>query len=154
MPTHQLIRPAGQSVEFGRRPVDLVLSPDGRSLYVKDSHGFVVIDTATWKIRQELAFNGGGGSVHGLVVTRDGSRLYATTAHDILWEAKVLPDGNLELGRKLTFPVAGGGKAISSDSRARKMLNNLSCKILHCLTRVRRDCPCTANRIILLTSTR
>lgn len=122
--THQLLHPAGQSVEFSGRPVDLALSPDGRTLYVKDNRGFQVIDTATWKIRQTLAFNGGGGSVHGLVVTRDGSRLYATTAQDFLWEAKVATDGKLELGRKLAFPGPRGGKephlaglALSPDER-------------------------------------
>ncbi len=52
--THQMIRPAGQSVEFGGRPVDLVASPDGRTLYVKDHRGLVVIDAATWRIRQEF----------------------------------------------------------------------------------------------------
>jgi len=108
--THQLLHPAGQSVEFGGRPVDLALSPDGGTLYVKDNRGFQVIDTATWKIQQTLTFNGGGGSVHGLMITRDGSRLYATTANEILWEAKTAPDGKLELGRKLTFPGPGGGK--------------------------------------------
>lgn len=122
--TLQLLHPAGQSVEFSGRPVDLALSPDGRTLYVKDNRGFQVIDTATWKIRQTLAFNGGGGSVHGLVVTRDGSRLYATTAQDFLWEAKVATDGKLELGRKLAFPGPRGGKephlaglALSPDER-------------------------------------
>ena len=81
--THQLIRPAGQSVEFGGRPVDLVASPDGRTIYVKDSRGLVVIDAATWQIRQELKFSAGGSSVHGIVVTRDGSRIFATTSQDI-----------------------------------------------------------------------
>ena len=108
--THQWLRPAGESVEFGGRPVDLALSPDGRTLYVKDNRGFQVIDTATWKIRQTLGFNGGSGSVHGLAVTRDGSRLFATTSQDILWEAKTTSDGKLELGRKLTVPGPGGAK--------------------------------------------
>src|SRR5690349_20169847 len=33
--TKQFIRPAGKSVEFRGRPVDLVLSPDGKTVYVK-----------------------------------------------------------------------------------------------------------------------
>ena len=57
------------------RPADLVLSPDGRTVYVKDSRGLVVIDPVTWQIRQELKFSAGGSSVHGVVVTRDGDRL-------------------------------------------------------------------------------
>ena len=124
MATHQLIRPAGQSVEFGGRPVDLALSTDGRTIYVKDNRGLVVIDPATWKIQQELRFSAGGSSVHGIVVTRDGSRIYATAAQDILWEIKVAPNGKLEPGRKLTLPGPGGkgnsapgGLALSSDEQ-------------------------------------
>ena len=122
-PTHQLIRPAGQSVEFNGRPVDLVASPDGRTIYVKDNLGLVVIDAETWQIQQELKFSAGGSSVHGIVVTRDGSRIYATTSQNILWEIEVL-DGKAKLGRKLTVPGpdgAGnpvlGGLALSPDEK-------------------------------------
>src|SRR5512143_3371857 len=108
MATHQLIRPAGESVELGGRPLDLALAPDGRTLYVKDNRGLVVIDAATWQIRQELKFNAGGSSVHGIVVTHDGARVFATTSQDILWEAKVTPEGKLALGRKLALKGPGG----------------------------------------------
>ena len=33
--TKQLIRPAGESLEFSGRPVDLLLAPDKKNLYVK-----------------------------------------------------------------------------------------------------------------------
>ena len=80
--TRQVIRPAGESLEFGGRPVDLVLSGDGKTLYVKDNHGLVVVDTSAWEIRQELRFGDKtGGSMHGITVTRDGYRVYATTAN-------------------------------------------------------------------------
>src|ERR1043166_2817131 len=122
--THQWIRPAGQSVEFGGRPVDLAASPDGHTLYVKDNRGLVVIDAATWRIRQEFKFNGGGGSVHGIAVTRDGSRIYATTPQDILWEIATTASGTLEEGRKLVLPGPGGkgdpvlaGLALSADEK-------------------------------------
>ncbi len=122
--THQMLRPAGQTVEFAARPVDLAVAPDGRALYVKDSRGLVVIDPASWQIRQELKFSAGGSSVHGIVVTRDGSRVFATTAQDLLWEAKTTPGGRLELGRKLTVKGPGGrgyaapaGLALSPDEK-------------------------------------
>jgi len=120
--THQLIRPAGQTVEFSGRRVDLALSSDARTLYVKDNHGIVVVDAATWRIRQELKFSEGGGSVHGVLVSRDGSRIYATTPQSILWEAKTTAAGKVELGRKITLPGPGGsghsapgGLALSPD---------------------------------------
>ena len=54
VPNGQLLRPAGESLAFGGRPVDLALSPDGATLYAKDNRGLLVLDTATWKLRQTL----------------------------------------------------------------------------------------------------
>jgi len=123
--THQVIRPAGKSVEFGGRPVDMVLSPDGKTLYVKDNRGLVVIETHNWKIRQELKFERGGGSMHGITVNRDGSRVYATTAQNILFEGKISPtDGRVSWSRRIILTGPGGngnshacGLAISSNGK-------------------------------------
>ena len=123
-PTHQLLKPAGDSVEFGGRPVDLTLSPDERTVYVKDNRGLVVIDAASWQVRQELKFTAGGSSVHGLAITRDGARLFASTAQDILWELKVDAEGKVVHNRKLTLPGPGGkgnsdpcGLSLSADEK-------------------------------------
>jgi YVTN family beta-propeller protein len=108
VPTRQLIRPAGRSVEFNGRPVDLALSPDGASVYVKDNRGLVVLDTATWTVRQELAFPTGGGSMHGIAISRDGNRLYLTTAQNALHEATRRTDGSWEWSRAISLPGPGG----------------------------------------------
>jgi YVTN family beta-propeller protein len=120
--THQLIRPAGESVEFNGRPVDLVASPDGRTLYVKDNRGLAVLDAESWQVRQELKF--GATSTHGIVVTRDGSRVLLTGSHTIVWEVAKKSDGKFEVGRKISLPVqkgkgnhAFGGLALSSDEK-------------------------------------
>ena len=124
--TGQLIHPAGESVGFKGRPVDLALSPDGRRLYVKDNRGLVVIDTASWKLQQELAFprRTGGGSMHGIAVSRDGKRVYATTAEAALHEAAVGDDGKLAWVRQITLPGPDGkgashatGIALASDGK-------------------------------------
>ena len=122
--TGQDLHPAGDSLEFGGRPVDLVLSPDGNTLYVKDNRGLVVVDAAAWKIRQQLSFPEGGGSVHGILVNRAGSRIYVTTAHQLLWEAQVKEDGMVSWSRSLAVPGPGGkgnshacGMALSPDER-------------------------------------
>lgn len=124
VPTRQVIRPAGESLEFGGRPVDLMLSPDGQNLYVKDNRGLVVVDVQAWKIRQETSFPEGGGSMHGIAITRDGSLVYATTAQDLLWEAKVAEDGTVSWGRKISLPGPSGkgnshacGIALSPDEK-------------------------------------
>ncbi|MBI3852369.1 MAG: bifunctional YncE family protein/alkaline phosphatase family protein [Verrucomicrobia bacterium] len=122
--TYQVLHAAGQSLQFGGRPVDLALSPDKQTLYVKDDRGLVVIDVETWTIRQELKFIAGGGSTHGIAVTRDGTRLFLTTAQNILWEAKLGEDGKMLWGRKIILPGPGGsgnshvgGIALSKDEK-------------------------------------
>jgi len=120
--THQLLRPAGQSVEFGGRPIDLVLSPDRRTLYVKDNRGLVVIDVDSWKVRQELKLPAGGSSTHGIVITRDGTRLFVTSAQTNLFEAVINADGKVAWGKKIVLRgpkgndhVHAGGLALSND---------------------------------------
>lgn len=125
-PTHQLLRPAGQVLSFPGRPVDLTLSPDGRTLFVKDMRSLITIDVQDWKIRQQLRLKEGGASPHGLAVSRDGTRVYLTGSENALWEAFVAPDGKTSWSRKIALPGPEGkgnsapsGIAISPDgSRA------------------------------------
>lgn len=121
--TGQLVRPSGSIVTVRGRPVDLVVSPDGRYAYVKDNRGIVVIDAGVWQLHQELAFPAGGGSMHGIAVSADGKRVYATTAQDLLCEARVEAAGHLTWVRLLTMPVPTIGGAshpcgIALDDRA------------------------------------
>ena len=107
--TAQLLRPAGESVEFGGRPVDMALAPDGKTLYLKDNRGLVAVDAATWKLKQQLAFpDGNGGSLHGIAVSGDGTRVYATTAGKTLCQATVAPDGALSWTRQIALPGPDG----------------------------------------------
>src|SRR5581483_2199079 len=107
LPTRQLIRAAGRTLEFGGRPIDLALSPDGKTLYAKDNRGLVVVKVADWKVIQELPLEGGT-SLHGVVVRRDGARVYATGAQSQLAEAEVLPDGALRWKRQILLPGPEG----------------------------------------------
>ncbi|HWE03794.1 MAG TPA: alkaline phosphatase family protein [Tepidisphaeraceae bacterium] len=104
--TEQLIRPAGVVVEFNGRPVDLVVAPDGKSVYVKDNRGLVVIDQPTWTVRQQIPV--GGGSMHGIAVSGDGRGIYLTTAGETLWEGKVAADARVSEGRKIRLPGPDG----------------------------------------------
>jgi YVTN family beta-propeller protein len=105
VPTRQLVRPAGSSVEFSGRPVDLVLSPDGRTVYVKTDRSLVVIDVPSWQIKQNLALGSAGkGSYHGVAVTRDGSKLYLTTSGSAVLEVTIDKSGSASLGRTLEVP--------------------------------------------------
>lgn len=117
--TLQRLRPAGQSVEFSGRPVDLVLSADGLRLYGKDNRGLVVFDTTDWKVVQELAFpDKTGGSMHGIAVSGDGKTVWATTAQNQIHEAKVGEDGKLGWARSILLPGPKAGEAVHATGLA------------------------------------
>jgi YVTN family beta-propeller protein len=105
VPTRQLIRPAGRVVEFGGRPVSLVVSADGGRIYVKDNHSIVAIDPAAGAVggvRQELPYAAReGGSMHGLAISADGAKLYVTTTLNRLREIEVGKDGKMSWGRAI-----------------------------------------------------
>lgn len=103
--TWQIVRPAGDTIALHGRPIDLVLAPDGKTLFVKDNRGLVVLDAATWTLRQELKFPASGGSLHGIVVSRDGRRIYATNATELLMEATVGANGRLTWTREMHLPA-------------------------------------------------
>lgn len=120
--TGQLLRPAGDSLQFAGRPLDMVLSPDGRTLYVKDNRGIVVVDVETWKVRQELPVARGGSSMQGIAVSPDGKRVYLSNAASQLLEAVLQADSRLQWGRRIDMPPpsVGGesypcGVALSAD---------------------------------------
>ena len=124
LPTAQTIHPAGKIAPFKSRPVDFVLSPDGRFLYVKTNRGVVGIATDTLSVAQELAFPSSGGSMHGIAISADGKRLYATNAASQLCEAAVDAKGVLTWTRQIDLLGSdhGGasypcGIALSADSR-------------------------------------
>ncbi|MDX1934014.1 MAG: bifunctional YncE family protein/alkaline phosphatase family protein [Capsulimonadales bacterium] len=107
--TGQTIRSVGEVLTYSGRPVDMALSPDGKTLYLKDDKGFVRIDTDTWKLRQRLAFPGeGGGSLHGITVRPDGKRVFASGAGNTVWEAAVAADGSLSISRGISLPGPEG----------------------------------------------
>lgn len=123
LPTAQLVQPEGRTVEFAGRPVDVALSPDGTYVYAKDNRGFVVIDAGTWTVVQELKFPGGGGSMTGITVTRDGKHVYATTSKDALVDAVRSEDGQLKIAREIPLPARNGhsfpcGVVLAPDEKA------------------------------------
>lgn len=120
--TGQTLRPAGDSLVIPSRPVDLTLSPDGKTIYLKDNEGVKAIDTAQWVLKESLSFPSGGGSMHGIAVSRDGRHLYATNAENLLAEAEIGKDGTLTWSRQIALPGPDGrgaadpcGIALSAD---------------------------------------
>lgn len=122
IPSSQYIHPLGTTVGINGRPVDLVLTADGKTAYGKSGRTVAVIDVETWEIRQQIGYPGGSGSPYGITVTRDGSLVYVTTAQDKLLEAKVSEDGRLFWNRIITLPsrrnnACPTGIALSGDEK-------------------------------------
>jgi len=117
LPSRQILRAAGRQVQFAGRPVDLVLSPDGQTVYIKNMRNLLVVDAAGWWIRQTLAFPGGGASMHGVAVSPDGSHIYATGTGNELYEWAVSSNNLVSFVRTIALP--GGsypcGLAIAGD---------------------------------------
>lgn len=108
VPTMQLVRPAGDTIELNGRPVDIALSPDGARLIAKDHRGLVVVDVTKWAVTAELKFAGKGGSPIGLAISRDGARVFATSADDSLHEFALAADGTASKSRTIKLPGPSG----------------------------------------------
>lgn len=105
LPTGQHIAPAGEHITINARPVDLAISANKQWLYAKTNRGVAVFDLQRWALHQELPFGKDiGGSIHGLAVSHDGARVYATTAQRHLYEFQVNPDGRLDISRIIDLP--------------------------------------------------
>ncbi len=109
MATGQFIKPLGQSLVFNGRPVDIAVHPNGKWLYVKEDRGLTVVDIATWKVVQELASKGGA-SHTGLVINREGTKLYFSNSGSAIHEGDIAADGKVAWKRDLTLakPKVGG----------------------------------------------
>jgi YVTN family beta-propeller protein len=103
----QFIQPAGDTLSFSGRAIDLALSPDGRSVFVKYDRGVLVVDPETWKIRQQVGI-GEGSSINGIAVRRNGIRVYVTANYNTLWDGDVSSSGSLTFARKVTLLGKGG----------------------------------------------
>ena len=100
VPTDQKLAPAGQTVNFPARPLDLALS--GNELAVKTSHGLLFIDVRTGKIDQTLALpndlvdypkNLGGNGLTGIVWSGSGKRVWSPDGFGVLRSATIGPVG-------------------------------------------------------------
>ncbi len=108
IPTLQLLRPAGVWVDVPGRPRDMVLSQDGRFLYVKNlsrsQHlSLAVIDVDRRELVQLLEDSNEAHSYHGIALSGDGRRLYTSVDESGIWEAKVGPDGKISWSRKIAL---------------------------------------------------
>jgi YVTN family beta-propeller protein len=105
IPSRQILRAAGQQVQFAGRPVDLAFSPIRNAVYLKNMNNLVVVDTGSWTVTQTLSYPGSGASMHGITVSRDGSHVYVTGAGNELYEGLVATNGVVRFARTIALPA-------------------------------------------------
>ncbi len=120
IPSKQILRAAGKQIQFGGRPVDLVLSPDGKFIYIKNINNLLVVEAATWTLVQTASYPGSGASMHGIAMRHSGSHIYVTGAGNELYEWAVAANGTVTFSRTITmpadsYPAYPCGLAISAD---------------------------------------
>jgi YVTN family beta-propeller protein len=117
VPTKQILRAAGQSLQFGGRPVDLALSPDGKFVFVKNINNLLVVDAATWTLLQTAGYPASGASLHGIAVSKNGTHVYVSGAGNELYDWIVATNGTVTFARTIAMPAGSYpcGIAISSD---------------------------------------
>ncbi len=106
--TGQLVHPAGDTVELPARPVDMVRSPDGRFVFLKENKGITVLDAAAWTILQQLSLGDDPSSMTGLAISTDGKTLYTTDATTGLHVLAIAADGKLSKSKRITLPGPDG----------------------------------------------
>lgn len=107
VPTSQVLTPAGKQLTFPGRPVDLLLSEDGKELFVKNRQDLLVVDVEQQRVKQTLPTPKQGDrrpgfSVVGLV--QRGNRLYASDAKSQVRVAERQADGSFAWGTALDLP--------------------------------------------------
>lgn len=105
-PTGMLLRPAGKTIPFGGRPVDVVIPKGGTQALVKDMGGLRVVDLAAGT--ESLVAASGGASTFGLTETAQGTILFTNAASGMHEFAP--SNGKWTLKRTINLPgLAGKG---------------------------------------------
>jgi YVTN family beta-propeller protein len=104
VPSNQLLRPAGFQVQLPGRPVDMVLSPDEKFLFVKNKSELNLIRLSDRTIMQSLPFERSGASFTGICVSPDGSHIYLTDAADRICVAERDEKNILKWTQPVTLP--------------------------------------------------
>jgi len=117
LPSKQILRAPGWQLQFSGRPVDLALSPDGKTVFIKNMSNLLVVDAVSWTLLQTLAYPISGASMHGIAVSSSGSHVYVTGAGNELYDWAIGTNGTVAFSRTISLPSGSYpcGVAVSAD---------------------------------------
>jgi len=104
VPTSQLINPAGTTVTFPGRPVDLALNPDETLLAIKNLKDIVFFDVAGQRIKQTLTLKEGGNTFTGIGWSNNGKKVWTTDTRGYLRSAALQENGLFKWNDEILLP--------------------------------------------------
>lgn len=104
VPTSQIIDPAGTTISFPGRPMDIALNPDETILAVKNLKDIVFFDAVNQTLKQTLALPEGGNTFTGISWSDDGQKVWTTDTRGYLRSAKLQSNGLFAWGDKVLLP--------------------------------------------------
>ena len=106
VPTSQIIDPAGTTITFAGRPVDLALNTGETILAVKNLYNIVFINATTQAISQTLDIPGDGGNTFtGLAWSDNGTKVWTTDTRGYLRSAKLQANGIFTWSDSILLPA-------------------------------------------------
>lgn len=106
VPTSQIIDPAGVTITFPGRPIDLALNPEETILAVKNMYNIVFFDAASQTIRQTLNIpDDGGNTFTGIAWSDNGKKIWTTDTRGYLRSAKLQVNGMFAWSDAILLPA-------------------------------------------------
>ncbi len=112
VPTSQIIDPAGTTITFPGRPMDLALNPDETILAVKNLKDIVFFNAVNHTIKQTLELPEGGNTFTGISWSDNGQKVWTTDTRGYLRSAKLQANGLFAWGDEILLPskILSNGK--------------------------------------------
>ena len=109
LPTGAILAMPGQRASWHSAwPCDLVLSPDGATVYVKDTGQLRVLDVMNWSNGlANVSYPANAGSIYGIAVSQDGAHIYVTGKVNELYDGTLgTNDGSISVSfdRTISLP--------------------------------------------------
>jgi YVTN family beta-propeller protein len=127
VPTSQIIDPAGNTISFSGRPMDLALNPDETVLAVKNLYNIVFFDVVSQLIKQTLSIpDDGGNTFTGILWSDNGQKVWTTDTRGFLRSAKLQQDGTFAWDDAISLPakILSKGKFAWEDQILYKSVKN------------------------------
>ena len=105
VPTSQIIDPAGTTITFPGRPVDLALNKNETILAVKNINNLVFFNTSDHSIKQTLKLAAGGNSFTGIGWSDNDNKVWTTDEKGFLRSAKVNSSGAFTWADAIQLPA-------------------------------------------------